>query len=148
MHQNVPDCLISGRSFAETRRNRNDESVRHVSHCWSSPRAWQWYQPKRILPPLSEDIESRSTWTAEGAKYLALCKAKRIKGEYKPGTHYVATPAKGRVLLADLPGLRGLSHRLVDLDRAIRSLASFPLLITGCFCNLVVSVQVILHAAF
>ena len=107
-----------------------------------------WYQPKRIREPVSEEIESRSTWTAEGAKYFDSCKANRIKGEFKPGVHYVATQAKGRVLLPDLPGLRGLSHRLVDMSRAIGNLASFPFLPNRFFFNLVVQVQIIPFAAF
>ena len=72
-----------------------------------------WYQPERILAPLSENINARSTWTEEGAKYRALCKELHFKPDYKPGIHYVATPAKNRILLADYPALRGLSPRLV-----------------------------------
>ena len=43
--------------------------------------------------------------------YRNTCKEQSVKPEYEAGVHYVATPAERRILLPDLPALRGLRHR-------------------------------------
>ena len=69
------------------------------------------YSMQRILPPTSQDLSPRATWTAEGTAYRKTCQAQHVKPKYEAGVHYVAAPAERRILLPDVPALRGLRHR-------------------------------------
>ena len=69
------------------------------------------YRAERILPPTCKDAVDFATWTAERTRYRKQCLEQHVKPEYEAGVHYVAIPAKHRILLPELPALRGLRHR-------------------------------------
>ena len=64
----------------------------------------------RITPPGGASKETRAQWTAEGRDYLKECKLEGVRPECVPGVHYTALEDPQRILLPDLPGLRGLRH--------------------------------------
>ena len=64
----------------------------------------------RINPPGGASKETRAQWTAEGRDYLKECKLEGVRPECVPGVHYTALEDPHRILVPDLPGLRGLRH--------------------------------------
>ena len=68
------------------------------------------YSIERILPPTTTRARSRAAWTEEGKKYAEECRAARMRGNYKPGEHYVAIEGEDRIALPNLPDLNGLRH--------------------------------------
>ena len=68
------------------------------------------YSMERICPPNPNNEKNRATWTDEGNEYRRACRDTNQNAKYKPGEHYKATPAKGRILLPDIDALHGLRH--------------------------------------
>ena len=56
------------------------------------------YTMERILPP-------------EGEAYRLQCTADEVRPTYVAGVHYIAKEGQQRILLPELPALRGLRHR-------------------------------------
>ena len=69
------------------------------------------YKMERILPPTDARAMARAAWTAEGSAYRRQCTEQKVRPEYEAGVHYEAKPGEDRILLPDVPALRGLRHR-------------------------------------
>ena len=68
------------------------------------------YAMERILPPTTASAQQRASWTVEGNAYRQACSKAFQKPVYKAGVHYTAREGARRILLPDLPALRGLRH--------------------------------------
>ena len=71
----------------------------------------RYWRMEKILPPKASEEEPTSSWTREGLKYKAWCKAHRETPRWEAGVHYVALGGSDRILLPDLPALGTLQHR-------------------------------------
>ena len=69
------------------------------------------YRMERILPPTNATAAARASWTMDGQMYRQECASNKTEPTYEAGVHYEAIPASHRILLPDLPALRGLRHR-------------------------------------
>ena len=68
------------------------------------------YSWVRIMPPTNLEAMSRAEWTSAGEQYREECREARMRGDYKPGEHYIAIEGEGRILMPDLPELHGLRN--------------------------------------
>jgi hypothetical protein len=69
-----------------------------------------YWEMERVLPPTRQAVDPSSTLTGAGERY----RRNLNKGEqpsWEPGIHYLAKDTVDRILLPDIPALKGLRHR-------------------------------------
>ena len=77
----------------------------------SSYEMLRYWRMEKVLPPNKTAERPTATWTSEGRAYLKKCKDQGDSVRLEAGVHYIALDGEDRILLPDLPALRGLRHR-------------------------------------
>ena len=70
-----------------------------------------WSVERILSPDAAKHGDTRSIWTDEGRAYAAQCRRSEIQPEYECGVHYIAEARSNRILIPDIPVLRGLRHK-------------------------------------
>ncbi|CAK0869630.1 unnamed protein product [Prorocentrum cordatum] len=99
MYTEAPFALMYG--FRGTSHNVDVLSPYEMLLHWSM---------EKIHPPLGQQEVYRAVMTDAGRRFAKECRDGGIRCNYKSGDHFVAVEAPGRILLPDVPELRGLRH--------------------------------------